>query len=75
VLGRRRAGKPPHADLRTLLDGAEVPCVHPDEYLEGVIDRMMRSNVAHLAVISQADSMLVGYLSSKDLLRVRIRLQ
>ncbi|HEY3912292.1 MAG TPA: chloride channel protein [Stellaceae bacterium] len=75
VLAWRRAGKPRHAELRTLLDGADVPCVYPDEYLEGVIDRMMRSDVAHLAVVSRADATLVGYLSWKDLLRVRVRLQ
>jgi chloride channel protein, CIC family len=75
VLAWRRARKPRHTDLRTLLAGAEIPSVYADEYLEGVIDRMMRSNVAHLAVISRADASLVGYLSWKDLLRVRTRLQ
>ncbi len=75
VLAWRRAGKPRRAELSALLDGAEVPSVYPDEYLEGVIDRMMRSNVAHLAVVSRADATLVGYLSWKDLLRVRTRQQ
>jgi chloride channel protein, CIC family len=75
VLAWRRVGKPRRTELRELLEGAEVPRVYPDEYLEGVIDRMMRSNVAHLAVVSRADSTLVGYLSWKDLLRVRTRQQ
>ncbi len=75
VLAWRRAGKPRHAELSTLLEGAEVPQAYPDEYLEGIIDRMMLSNVAHLAVVSRANSTLLGYLSWKDLLRVRVRLQ
>jgi CBS domain-containing protein len=47
----------------------------PDEYLESVIDRMMQANIAHLPVVSRGDEELQGYLSWKDLLRVRIRLQ
>ena len=75
VLAWRRAGKPRRTELRTLLEGTEVPSVDPDEYLDRVIDRMMQSNLAHFAVVSRQDFTLVGYLSWKDLLRVRTRLQ
>jgi chloride channel protein, CIC family len=75
VLAWRRAGKPRRTELRALLEGAEVPSVDPDEYLDRVIDRMMQSNLAHFAVVSRQDFTLVGYLSWKDLLRVRTRLQ
>lgn len=61
--------------LGELLKGTSVPIAHPDEYLEGVIERMTRLNVAHLAVIAGDDPTLVGYLSWRDLLRVRLRLQ
>jgi CBS domain-containing protein len=46
-----------------------VPLAHPDEYLEGVITRMVKTNAAHVPVISRADARLVGYLSWRDLLR------
>jgi CBS domain-containing protein len=75
VLGWRRAGKHRRTPLGALVAGSRVPTAYPDEYLEGVIERMMRLNVAHLAVISRADARLVGYLSWKDLMRVRLRLQ
>jgi hypothetical protein len=48
---------------------------YPDEYLEAVIDRMMQANIAHLAVVSRGNEKLRGYLSWKDLLRVRVCLQ
>lgn len=75
VIGWRRAGRHRRMMLGELLKGASVPIAHPDEYLEGVIERMTRLNVAHLAVIAGDDPTLVGYLSWRDLLRVRLRLQ
>ncbi len=75
VLAWRRAGKHRHATLVELLAGAKTPLGFPDEYLEGVIDRMMDANIAHLPVVSRDDRTLQGYLSWKDLLRVRVRLQ
>ena len=48
---------------------------YPDEYLDGLIDRMMHANVAHLPVIARADCKLVGYVSWRDLLMVRQRLK
>jgi CIC family chloride channel protein len=75
VLAWRRAGEHRRTPLGALLAGAPVPIAHPDEYLDGVIERMMRRNAAHLAVVAREDSTLLGYLSWKDLLRVRLRLQ
>jgi len=74
VIGWRRAGSHRRATLRTLLDRVKVPLAYPDEYLEGVIERMTTANVAHLPVVSRDDAKLVGYLSWKDLMRVRLRL-
>jgi CBS domain-containing protein len=75
VIAWRRAGRHRRMMLGELLKDTSVPIAHPDEYLEGVIDRMTRLNVAHLAVIASDDPTLVGYLSWRDLLRVRLRLQ
>ncbi|MGH7013643.1 MAG: chloride channel protein [Stellaceae bacterium] len=74
VLGWRRAGQHRRTPLRALFSRVKVPSAYPDEYLEGVIERMMNSNVAHLPVVSRAASTLVGYLNWKDLMRVRVRL-
>ncbi len=63
------AGKEPGCTLRALLAGTPVPVAYPDEYLEAVIRRMVTASAAHLAVISRADSKLVGYISWRDLLR------
>lgn len=59
-----RAGKPPES-----LVGTTVPLAHPDEYLEGVLTRMLKANGAHVPVVSRADSRPVGYLSWRDPLR------
>ncbi|MGH7114966.1 MAG: CBS domain-containing protein [Stellaceae bacterium] len=75
VIGWRRAGKHRRTTLGVLLEGATVPTVYPEQYLEGVIARMMRLNVAHLAVIAREDSRLAGYLSWKDLMSVRVRVE
>ncbi|MGH8297922.1 MAG: chloride channel protein [Steroidobacteraceae bacterium] len=64
-----RAGKPPESVIGALLVGTTVPLAHPDEYLEGVITRMTKTNAGHVPVISREDSRLVGYLSWRDLLR------
>jgi chloride channel protein, CIC family len=75
VLGWRRAGKHRRATLRELLERVKTPLAYPDEYLEEVIERMTRANVGHLPVVTREDSALVGYLSWRDLLRVRARLK
>ena len=75
VLGWRRAGRHRHATLRTLLERVKTPIAYPDEYLEDVIGRMNRANIAHLPVVAREDAALVGYLGWRDLLRVRNMLQ
>jgi len=74
VLAWRRAGKHRRSTLRGLLERVKVPVAFPDEYLEGVITRMTQANVAHLPVIARDDGTLIGYLSWRDLMRVRLRL-
>jgi CIC family chloride channel protein len=74
VLRWRRAGKHRHSTLRELLTG-RPPVAYPDEYLDALIERMNQANVAHIPVISRQDERLVGYLSWKDLMNVRTRLQ
>ena len=64
-----RAGKPPEAVLGALLVGTAVPLASPDEYLDGIITRMVKTNAAHVPVVARDDSKLVGYLSWRDLLR------
>jgi CBS-domain-containing membrane protein len=75
VLGWRRAGKHRQSTLGELLVGQKPEVAYPDEYLEGLIDRMMQSNVAHLPVIARADGKLVGYVSWRDLLMARNRMK
>jgi chloride channel protein, CIC family len=73
VLAWRRAGRHRRASLGELLAGQRPPVAYPDEYLEGLVDRMMTANVARLPVVSREDNRLVGYIGWKDLLRVRSR--
>ncbi len=75
VLAWRRAGRHRRTTLHDLLERSNAPTAYPDEYVEEIIERMTRANVAHLPVVSRAESTLVGYLSWRDLLRVRMRLQ
>ncbi|HEX5326025.1 MAG TPA: chloride channel protein, partial [Acetobacteraceae bacterium] len=75
VLGWRRAGKHRSATAKELLVGTKLTVAYPDEYLEGLIDRMMLANVAHMPVIEREDSRLIGYIGWKDLLRVRSKLR
>ncbi|WP_216856190.1 chloride channel protein [Acidisphaera sp. S103] len=75
VLGWRHSGKHRQATLKELLEGQKLVTAFPDEYLEGIVDRMMLSNVAQMPVISRQDSRLIGYIGWKDLLRIRTKLQ
>ena len=47
----------------------------PDEYLDGIVDRMMVTNVSQIPVVSREDARLVGYLGWRDILRMRSRAQ
>ncbi|MGH6670871.1 MAG: chloride channel protein [Xanthobacteraceae bacterium] len=73
LMAWRRAGKRRDAPLTELLTGQSIVLSYPDEYLDELIERMTRTNVAHTAVISRADQRLVGYVSWRDLLRARSR--
>lgn len=73
VLAWRRAGRNRRTPLKELLGKGTPPLAYPDEYLEAVIERMSRANVAHLPVVSRGDETLVGYLGWKDVMQVRTR--
>ena len=75
VLRWRRAGKHRHATLRELLVGNRSIIAHPDDYLDGIIERMTRENVAHIAIVTPEDARLAGYIAWRDLMNVRGRLQ
>ena len=75
VLGWRRAGKHRQSTLKALLAGQTLVTAYPDEYLEGIVDRMMTSNVAQIPVIARDDRRLVGYIGWRDLLLIRTRTQ
>ncbi|MER9294693.1 CBS domain-containing protein [Mesorhizobium sp. M0510] len=48
---------------------------YPDEYLEGLSDKLLMANVSHLPVVTREGLQLVGYVGWKDLMRVRSRKQ
>jgi chloride channel protein, CIC family len=75
VLRWRRDGKHRKATLRKLLIGRKIAVAYPDEYLDGLADKLSRANVSHLPVIARHDARLVGYVGWKDLMRVRAKLQ
>ena len=75
VLRWRRSGTHRRTTLRELLGGTRPITAYPDEYLDSLVDRMNRANVAHIPVVSREDGRLVGYIGWKDLMTVRGRLQ
>ncbi|TPL95567.1 chloride channel protein [Mesorhizobium sp. B2-3-12] len=75
ILRWRRAGKHRTTTLGELLNGSKVTLAYPDEYLEGLSDKLLTANVSHLPVVTRADQQLVGYVGWKDLMRVRSRKQ
>ena len=52
VLRWRRSGKHRRTTLAELLAGSRTVLAHPDEYLDELITRMSRANVAHIPVIA-----------------------
>ncbi len=74
VLRWRRAGQHRHATLRALLVGNRPVIAHPDDYLEAIVARMTRENMAHIAIVTPGDSRLVGYIAWRDLMSVHTRL-
>ena len=75
ILRWRRAGKHRNTPLGDLLAGGNLILAYPDEYLEGLSDKLMRANVSHLPVVSREDARLVGYVGWKDLMRARSKKQ
>jgi H+/Cl- antiporter ClcA len=75
ILRWRRAGMHRKTTLGELLAGSKVTLAYPDEYLEGLSDKLLLANVSHLPVVSREDSRLVGYVGWKDLMRVRSKKQ
>ncbi|MEI9427924.1 chloride channel protein [Mesorhizobium sp. Cs1299R1N3] len=75
ILRWRRAGKHRTTTLGELLAGSKVTLAYPDEYLEGLSDKLLMANVSHLPVVAREDGSLVGYVGWKDLMRVRSRKQ
>ncbi|QKC70971.1 MULTISPECIES: chloride channel protein [Mesorhizobium] len=75
ILRWRRAGTHRTTTLGELLAGTKVTLAFPDEYLEGLSDKLLMANVSHLPVVSREDAKLVGYVGWKDLMRVRSRKQ
>ncbi|AZO43970.1 CBS domain-containing protein [Mesorhizobium sp. M7D.F.Ca.US.005.01.1.1] len=75
ILRWRRAGTHRTTTLGALLAGSKVTLAYPDEYLEGLSDKLLMANVSHLPVVTREGSQLVGYVGWKDLMRVRSRKQ
>ncbi|QKC83122.1 chloride channel protein [Mesorhizobium sp. NZP2077] len=75
ILRWRRAGKHRTTTLGELLAGSKVTLAFPDEYLEGLSDKLLTANVSHLPVVTRENLQLVGYVGWKDLMRVRSRKQ
>ncbi|MDE2333127.1 MAG: chloride channel protein [Rhodospirillales bacterium] len=73
VLAWRRAGEHRHTPLLRLLARHRLRVAYPDEYAGELAERMMRLNTAHLPVVARADGRLVGYVSWRDLMKVRVR--
>ncbi|HET8611701.1 MAG TPA: chloride channel protein [Sphingomonas sp.] len=74
VMGWRRAGKHRTATLGELLAGVRITLAYPDEYLESVAEKLMKTNAAHLPVADEGGR-LVGYIGWKDLMRARLKAQ
>jgi predicted transcriptional regulator len=75
ILRWRRAGKHRTTTLGELLAGSKVTLAYPDEYLEGLSDKLLTANISHLPVVTREESRLVGYIGWKDLMRVRAKKQ
>lgn len=75
ILRWRRTGKHRTTTLGELLAGSKVTLAYPDEYLEGLSDKLLMANVSHLPVVTRENARLVGYVGWKDLMRVRSKKQ
>jgi len=75
ILAWRRDGRHRKTPLSALLDPKSLTVAYPDEFLDGLTDRLMAIDRAHLPVVSRADGRLVGYVGWKDIMRVRGKLR
>ncbi|WP_214469769.1 chloride channel protein [Mesorhizobium sp. dw_380] len=75
ILRWRRTGKHRTTTLGDLLAGSKMTLAYPDEYLEGLSDKLLMANVSHLPVVARENQQLVGYVGWKDMMRVRSRKQ
>jgi CBS domain-containing protein len=75
ILAWRRDGQHRKTPLSDLLDPRSLTVAYPDEYLDGLADRLMTIDRAHLPVVSRADGRLLGYVGWKDIMRVRGKLR
>jgi CBS-domain-containing membrane protein len=71
VMRWRQAGKHRSATLGELLTGTRIIVADPDEYLESLVEKLMKANVAHLPVVTPDDGVLIGYVGWKDLMSAR----
>ncbi len=75
ILRWRRGGEHRKTTLGKLLSGKNVVVAYPDEFLEGLAEKLNGANVSHLPVIARDSARLVGYIGWKDLMRVRLKLR
>jgi H+/Cl- antiporter ClcA/CBS domain-containing protein len=75
ILRWRNQGMHRTATLGELLSGKKFVVAYPDEFLEGLADKLNKADVSHLPVITRDTGQLVGYVGWKDLMRVRLKLQ
>lgn len=75
ILRWRNQGVHRTSTLGELLSGKKFSVAYPDEFLEGLADKLNKADVSHLPVISRDTGQLVGYVGWKDLMRVRLKLQ
>ncbi|AGK59341.1 chloride channel protein [Hyphomicrobium denitrificans 1NES1] len=75
VLRWRRRGEHRNTTLGKLLKGKNVVVAYPDEFLEGLAEKLNGANVSHLPVVDRDSGQLIGYIGWKDLMRVRLKLR
>jgi H+/Cl- antiporter ClcA len=71
ILRWRRTRTPRRTTLGELLKDTEFLVAYPDEYIEGLADRLFAARVAHLPVVSPDDGRLQGYIGWRDMMSVR----
>lgn len=75
VLRWRSSGEHRTTTLSNLLTGKNIVVAYPDEFLEGLAEKLNDANVSHLPVVAREGGHLVGYIGWKDLMGVRLKLR